>query len=171
MKKEIWKNCSGFEQFYEISSNGEVRSKKDGKLRTKYKICSGTRKIYCVNSVSLWNGNRYIFTSVHRLVAKTFIENPFNKPEVNHIDNNPLNNNISNLEWCTRQENNDWCTKQRRKVHGENHQDSKLKSSEVKLMRKLYSQGLITKPELAKKYNVSKTTIWKIINNQKWKYI
>ncbi len=42
---------------------------------------------------------------IHRIVAKTFLENPNNKPEVNHKDRNRLNNNISNLEWCTKLEN------------------------------------------------------------------
>lgn len=42
---------------------------------------------------------------VHRLIAQTFLPNPDNKTEVNHIDGNKLNNNVSNLEWVTSSEN------------------------------------------------------------------
>lgn len=38
--------------------------------------------------------------AVHRLVAQTYIPNPDNLPQVNHIDENKLNNNLDNLEWC-----------------------------------------------------------------------
>ena len=42
---------------------------------------------------------------LHRIVAETFINNPHNLPEVNHIDEDKTNNNVSNLEWCSRQYN------------------------------------------------------------------
>lgn len=42
---------------------------------------------------------------VHRLVAITFIQNPYGLPYINHKDENPLNNNVENLEWCTQKYN------------------------------------------------------------------
>lgn len=50
------------------------------------------------------NGARTNF-QVHRLVALTYIPNPNNYPQVNHIDENKENNSIENLEWCTTQYN------------------------------------------------------------------
>lgn len=42
-------------------------------------------------------GNYY----VHRMVAQTWIPNPYNYPEVNPIDGNRENNSSYNLEWCS----------------------------------------------------------------------
>lgn len=57
------------------------------------------------HGVSLSDGEGVRSHRVHRLVAETFIPNPFNHNSVNHKDKNKNNNHVSNLEWCTSQYN------------------------------------------------------------------
>ena len=52
-----------------------------------------------------WNGRHVANIEIHRLVAKAFIPNPENKPEVDHIDTVRTNNHVNNLRWVTRSEN------------------------------------------------------------------
>ena len=51
---------------------------------------------------------------IHRIVAKTFIPNPLNLPEVNHKDENAKNNCVDNLEWCSRKYNANYGTAKQR---------------------------------------------------------
>lgn len=90
----------GYEEYYLISKTGEIWSNrynkflkpalsKDGYLQVV--LCPGNGKQYSIK--------------VHRLVAMTFVENPDNKKEVNHIDYNRVNNFFENLEWVNHTEN------------------------------------------------------------------
>lgn len=86
----------GFEE-YEIDTKGIVYGKNGKSL--KYSV---NHKGYCIINL-LKDGKRKGF-AIHTLVAKQFIQNPENKPTVNHIDGNKKNNDVSNLEWATYKE-------------------------------------------------------------------
>lgn len=114
----IWKpvNVEGFENLYEVSNTGEVRRSAqvyvdhDGWVSTtKEHILKPfhSKKYHAVKLCRIEDDGTHTQKSmtVHRIVAKTFIPNPENKPEVNHIDGNQHNNVVENLEWVTKEEN------------------------------------------------------------------
>lgn len=108
---------------------------------------------------------------VHRLVALCFIDNPENKPFINHIDGNKFNNNKENLEWVTHIENvNHGISIGLINFKGELNPSSKLKNEEIKKIRDLYLTGEYSHRKLAKKFEISKTQITRIINNKSWRY-
>ena len=95
---EEWKQINDYDN-YEISSLGNVRNSKTGRVLKL--TCKGG---YVFTGLSKNSNGKTI--PVHRLVALAFIDNPENKPQVNHKDKNRSNNTISNLEWSTASENN-----------------------------------------------------------------
>lgn len=97
---EIWKEIQGFEGLYAVSNRGRVKNLKTGKV-LKYVIDNMGYAF-----VTLYKANsKPKNIKVHKLVVKTFIPNPDNLPQINHIDENKWNNNVSNLEWCTASQN------------------------------------------------------------------
>lgn len=109
--KEIWKNIKGYENSYQVSNLGNVRSLTrkintfNGFRTTKGKLLKPliTNRNYYRVCLKSHQKNKYCF--IHRLVAEAFIPNPNNYPVINHIDGNTLNNSVSNLEWCTQSHN------------------------------------------------------------------
>ena len=109
---EVWKDIKGFEGLYQISNLGRVRSldrpvKQRGNSiqikKGKIIVQSKNHKGYPTTNMS--KGNKRYGRPTHRLVAETFIPNPENKDQVNHIDGDKLNNSVENLEWMTGKEN------------------------------------------------------------------
>jgi hypothetical protein len=99
-KFTIWASVKGFEDIYEVSTCGMIRNKQFGKiLRHRYDD-NGYPRVNLLDS----DGNQKTFR-IHQLVLPAFEPNIFNKPCIDHIDNNPKNNNISNLRYATHQEN------------------------------------------------------------------
>ena len=84
---------------YSINENGEVKSIYVSKM---LKPRTAGRGYFCYQ---LRNENGVKNEYIHRLVAKTFIPNPNNLPQVDHIDGNRANNNVSNLRWVNNYDN------------------------------------------------------------------
>lgn len=156
------KDVPEYEGIYAVTKNGKVwsytKNNRSGKIHNgKYlKEIIGDGRYLTVNLSK--QGKHRIFY-IHRLIAMTFIKNPENKREVNHIDGNKINNNVKNLEWSTRKENNDHAIKTG--LHdqwGEKNKKAKLTANDVLIIRKLILEGF-SNTEIAIKFNVSRRNI------------
>lgn len=94
---------------YEVSNMGRVRSFRNGENGRILNIQThnlGYKKVSIVDdSVALYSPRRWRSFYLHVLIAQTWIPNPNNLPEVNHLDRNKANNAVLNLEWCTHKQN------------------------------------------------------------------
>lgn len=84
---------------YSVSSKGDIRNERNGYVLKPVLSSGGYYR------VRLWLNGRAKNFLVHRLVAKAFVQNPNQKPEVNHKDGDKSNNCAENLEWVTGAEN------------------------------------------------------------------
>ncbi len=107
MEEEVWKPIPGYEEMYEVSNMGRVKSV----FAYKCKDATGIRKFMKTKKgylkVKLKRNQICVHKLVHRLVATVFIPNPENKPSINHKKGVKTDNRASELEWCTTKENND----------------------------------------------------------------
>lgn len=164
MNTEIWRDIPQFEN-YQISNFGRVYSKHKGDI----KALEVNKKGY--QAIRPYKKNVRKTFRIHRLVAELFIDNPENKPQVNHIDGNKLNNHYSNLEWCTNRENAIHAAKNKLFVVGSRSPNSKLNEDDVKRMRDLYDNHGYGSTKLAKLFGINEKNAYNIVKRKAWKHV
>lgn len=166
--KEIWKNIKNYEEYYQISNFGKIKSLTRQIIRDgnggvqasliKERILKPRASKGNYYYVNLWKNGKRIMVKIHQLVAEYFIPNPEGKSWVHHKDRNKLNNYVDNLEWNTPQE------------HMLQHGIGKLTKKDILQIYNLYPQYSYKK--IGEKFNVSGVnTIHNIIKGKTWKYL
>ena len=95
---EFFLPVDGYDNYF-ISNHGNIKNSKTNKIMKQKTAKNGYKRIGLSK-----NGNVKYFL-IHRLVSIAFLENPDEKPKVDHIDENKTNNNVKNLRWSTPKEN------------------------------------------------------------------
>lgn len=183
ISQEIWKDISEYEGLYEVSNKGRIRRIHSPCNKHKEKLYVILKPIISKEGyyrISLSRNNTRKNYSVHRLVAMAFIENPGDKPFINHIDGVKTNNSIENLEWCTPAENNRHAyTNGLNKYHpehlplmcGEDNPKHILTKKDVVEIRALLKSGKYTQHEIGQMYGVSNYAICDIKRGKSWKEV
>ncbi len=95
----MWKTVKDFSK-YEVNEEGIIRNKKTKYVLSQKPNNSGYPLVHLSDE-----NNKDRTLQVSRVVATTWLPNPDNLPEIDHLDRNPLNNTVSNLEWVSKEEN------------------------------------------------------------------
>lgn len=109
--EERWKAIKDYEGLYEVSNQGRIKRVSGWKgqngayIQASGIIGENNIKKNGYKGVVLCKNGKCKSFLIHRLVAQTFIPNPHNLPQVNHIDGDKTNNCVENLEWVTPQQN------------------------------------------------------------------
>ena len=166
---EIWRDAVGYEGLYQVSIFSRVKSFYGRKPRIlKHHISIDG---YVVVSLSK-NATDRIF-GVHALVARAFLDNPDNKPEVNHMDGDKAHSCVWNWEWATTGENARHAVLNGLRKSGSESPCAKLTAEQVREILRLYIKGdsEFGCPGLAKKFNVHPTTIHGILRGKTYRNI
>lgn len=179
---EVWKDIKNYEGKYQVSNFGRVKSlarivesrkgifgnKKEIFLKANKNEKGYLRVKLCIVNDEVSSEKNFY---VHSLVLNAFLENPLNKPQVNHKNGIKDDNRVDNLEWVTGSENVIHSLENKLKVpqKGSEHGMSKLTEKEVLEIRTIGRTK--TLKEVAKIYNVDMSLISLILLNKIWIHI
>lgn len=175
---EIWKEISGYEGRYAVSTMGRVKGLEQ---RINNAFANNKLKKEVVLKPHFWGKylrvNLYVDGekrkySVHKLVATAYIPRVEGKKFINHINANPLDNRVENLEWCTIQENIRHAFELNLipRGKGENCPASKLNRRQVVEIKKRLATGELPK-DICEDYQVGSSNIQKIKEGKNWRHV
>lgn len=151
-----------------VTPDGKIFSNKSGKLKELTQF----EKNGYLKCTIFEDDNVISQKFVHRLVAETFIPNPNNLPEIDHIDCNKQNNLKDNLEWVTSKENKRraWNNNLYNKNFGEDHYLTDMTDSCIRDVCQCIQDGMRNK-EISEMFNIHKDLISHIKRGVAWKHI
>lgn len=182
---EEWRDVEGYEQFYQASNMGRIKSKRSDReypLGGKHKTIRVReypeiiKKQYLTPqgylSVCLSDKVKATRFQVHRIIGLMFVLNPEKKPFINHEKGIRTDNRATELRWVTKIENEQhaWKVLKRRAVRGEENGKSKLTAEQVKNIRAEYFCGISPK-KIAEKFGISDRYVVDIGAMKVWKHI
>ena len=166
---ELWADIEDFAAHYQISTFGRVKSFCKGKEKILRLFVDTDGYLYA----SLFKNGKHTKRKIHRLVAKAFIANPEDKPQINHRDGNKMNNHVSNLEWSTSLENNRHAVQIGLMKSGADCRDAKLTNEQVAWCRRVHISGdrEFGTNALARKLGVSRSAIYLLLKGKTYKSV
>jgi hypothetical protein len=108
---------------------------------------------------------------IHSLVADAFLIRPDHCDCVNHKDGNKHNNIVDNLEWVTNKYNHEHAARTGLSAKGEKIGSAVLNEFSVLAIKRILKEGKFTHKEIAKWFNVSRSTVSLIHENKNWKHL
>lgn len=163
MEKQLVYGGKVYENFT-ITEHGEIKN-----LLTNYTYKNSINKDgYCMVYLPMGKRGKVKAVRVHKGVAETYIPNPYNLPLVHHKDENKSNPDWTNLEWTTYKKNTKYHHDELKKKT-EYFNNRKLSKEDVKNI-KLYASKM-SNGQIAKIFNVSKTTITNVLNGKYYKEV
>lgn len=189
-QEEEWRALPDFENLYEVSTFGRIRS-------IRNRTCSKHGKVRKPNlmkgypAVNLSNGSIRRKRTIHVMVAEVFLGSRPNGKVVNHKDGNKLHNHLGNLEYITNLENMQHASltgllpkgdqsparRHPEKMQGELNGFSKLTNLQAQQIKDSFEKPLTKKEKLfmfrrfCEQFNISRYTIWEITSGRRWKHL
>lgn len=163
----IWKDIEEFDGLYAVSNTGVIRNNKTSKILKQTIHQNG---YYMVSVKPYGRTGKSKTFKVHREVAKAFLNNPDNKPTVNHKDGNKLNNAVDNLEWSTHTEQmiHAYKNKLATPLKGMNNHLSRLTDDQV---AEILDNPHIRNIEFSRRFNIDRSAISKVRSGKNWKHL